>query len=304
MVDLAERVHRHGARLGAQLNFMGTSTPCSTWPRAGERWVPSKPRRPNPDRLWALMTDEETAASSAPFMVEGSEYRFHVMDEDDIAWMIDRYAEAAERCRRAGYDGVELHAGHGYLIDAFLSPRSTRDDRWGGSSRTGPASCSRCSAPSGPGSATDFPVWMRVNAVERVEDPGETFDDQCTVIRWAVAAGADAVHLTSYANPDAGTGATDSYAPHHAGPLSELAGRVRALVDVPVITYGRYEPDQAEQLLADGNADFVAMGRKLLADPDLPAQARATAGSTTSGPASTSTSASATSPCAPRRAAS
>jgi 2,4-dienoyl-CoA reductase-like NADH-dependent reductase (Old Yellow Enzyme family) len=269
MVDLAERVHRHGGRIGAQLNFMGTNALLDV-AEGRERWVPSKPRRPNPDRLWALMTDEETAASSAPFMVEGSEYRFHVMDEDDIAWMIDRYAEAADRCRRAGYDGVELHAGHGYLIDAFLSPRSTRDDRWGGSLENRARFLLEVLGAVRARVGADFPVWMRVNALERGEDPGETFEDQCTVIRWAVAAGADAVHLTSYANPDSGTGATDSYAPHHAGPLSELAGRVRALVDVPVITYGRYEPDQAEQLLVDGNTDFVAMGRKLLADPDLP----------------------------------
>ena len=119
---------------------------------------------------------------------------------------------------------------------------------------------------------TDFPVWMRINAVEHIEPDPETFEEQCQVIRWAVDAGAAAVHLTSYADPDSGTGATDSYAPHRPGPLSDHAARVRAMVDVPVIAYGRYEPDQAEQLLADGKADFVAMGRKLLADPDLPAK--------------------------------
>ena len=111
---------------------------------------------------------------------------------------------------------------------------------------------------------------MRINAVEHHKPDGEVFDDQLAVIERAVAAGLDAVHVTAYASMDVATGPTDSYAPHRVGDLSEYARAVRAAVDVPVITFGRFEPDEAEQALADGRADFVAMGRKLLADPDLP----------------------------------
>ncbi len=85
-----------------------------------------------------------------------------------------------------------------------------------------------------------------------------------------MAEGLDAVHVTSYANTDVATGPTDSYAPHTVGPLADYAAAVRARVDVPVITFGRFEPEEAEAVLRDGKADFVAMGRKLLADPDLP----------------------------------
>jgi 2,4-dienoyl-CoA reductase (NADPH2) len=110
---------------------------------------------------------------------------------------------------------------------------------------------------------------MRINAYERHHDVGEQFDEQLQIIDLAVAAGIDAVHLTAYANTDVATAATDSYAPHTPGPLQQHAAQVRARVDVPVITFGRLEPDQAEQALADGQADFVAFGRKLIVDPDL-----------------------------------
>ena len=269
LTDLATRVHRHGAALAAQLNFMSVSGLLDV--AQGRRRLVGIPlARPNPDRLWGLMTDGENAAQSGPFMVPGAEYRYDVATEDDIAWVIDLFAGAAERCRRAGFDGVELHAGHGYLIDSFLSPRNHRDDRWGGSLENRARLLLEVIGAIRARAGDDFPVWMRINALEHIEPEPETFDEQCQVIRWAVEAGAAAVHLTSYADPDSGTGATDSYAPHRPGPLSEHAARVRAMVDVPVIAYGRYEPDQAEALLADGKADFVSMGRKLLADPDLP----------------------------------
>jgi 2,4-dienoyl-CoA reductase (NADPH2) len=113
---------------------------------------------------------------------------------------------------------------------------------------------------------------MRINAVERHHHVGEQFDEQCRVIDLALAAGLDAVHLTAYANTDVATNATDSYAPHVVGPLADYAATVRARTGVPVITFGRFEPDEAERVLADGKADFVAMGRKLLADPELPAK--------------------------------
>jgi 2,4-dienoyl-CoA reductase (NADPH2) len=111
---------------------------------------------------------------------------------------------------------------------------------------------------------------MRINAFERHHEVGERFEEQLQVIEMAVAASIDAVHLTAYANTDVATAATDSYAPHVPGPLQDHAAQVRARVAVPVITFGRLEPDEAEQTLADGDADFVAFGRKLIADPDLP----------------------------------
>lgn len=271
MHELAVRVHRHGARLAAQLNFMGVYSFLDML-HGHRRLVPYEPDPPRPDRISTMITPEEAAAMMAPFVAPSTELGYHVADEEHIAWVIDRYAEAADRCRRAGYDGVELHAGHGYLIDEFLSPRNTRDDGWGGTiegrARLLVEVVRAIRGRLGP----DYPVWIRINARERHHQVGETLEDQCRAIELAVEAGIDAVHLTAYANTDVATNATDSYAPHVVGPLADHAAAVRARVDVPVITFGRFEPDEAERVVADGKADFVAMGRKLLADPDLPAK--------------------------------
>jgi 2,4-dienoyl-CoA reductase (NADPH2) len=271
MRELADRVHRHGGRLAAQLNHMGTYSFLDLL-QGHQRLVPSRPAPPRPDRLSAMVTPGELDAMVAPFADPSAELGYHVADEDDLAWVIDRFADAADRCRRAGYDGVEVHAGHGYLIDEFLSPRNTRDDRWGGTiegrARLLVEVVGAVRARVGP----DYPVWIRINARERHHEVGEHFDDQCRAIELAITAGIDAVHLTTYANTDVATSATDSYAPHVIGSLADDAAAVRARVTVPVITFGRFEPDDAERVIADAKADFVAMGRKLLADPDLPAK--------------------------------
>ncbi|MFA5885373.1 MAG: FAD-dependent oxidoreductase [Acidimicrobiia bacterium] len=269
MRDLAARVHRHGGRVAAQLNYMGTYSFCDV--TAGRpRLVPYGLPAPDPDRVSMMVTPEEMGMQAAPFMTPGANLAYKVADEDDIARVIGLYASAADRCRRAGYDGVELHAGHGYLIDEFLSPRNTRDDRWGGSLENRARFLLEVVGAVRERVGRDYPVWVRINAFERHHDIGEQFDEQLRVIEMAVAAGIDAVHLTAYANTDVATAATDSYAPHVVGQLPDHAAKVRARVSVPVITFGRLEPDEAEETLAAGKADFVAMGRKLLADPDLP----------------------------------
>src|SRR4051794_30815603 len=132
MQRLAEGVHRHGAKLAAQLNYMGVYATCDL--EAGRpRVVPYDMAQPNPEPLVGMVTRNEGALMMAPFRSPDANFGWKVADEDDIARIVGMYADAAERCRRAGYDGVELHAGHGYIIDEFLAPRNQRDDRWGGS---------------------------------------------------------------------------------------------------------------------------------------------------------------------------
>jgi 2,4-dienoyl-CoA reductase (NADPH2) len=266
LLDLTARVHAHGGRIAAQINHQGKMSLLDA-AEGRPMLVPYVPHAGPPDPLAAMITPEEQAAMMGPFTRPGARFEFRVADVDDIKVVVERYAEAADRCARARFDGVEVHAGHGYLIDEFLSPHNTRDDGWGGDVDGRARFLLEVIGAIRARVGRDFPVWIRINATEPHKDDGEQFEEQLRVIDLAVAAGVDAVHVTSYA--DDATGPTDSYAPHVVGPLRDHAAVVKARVDVPVITMGRYEPGEADVLIADGAADFVAFGRKLLAEPAL-----------------------------------
>jgi len=70
-----------------------------------------------------MVTDDEMTAMTAPFTAPTARLGVKVADDDDLARVVESFADAARRAQAAGFDGVEIHAGHGYLIDAFLSPR-------------------------------------------------------------------------------------------------------------------------------------------------------------------------------------
>ena len=269
---LGDRVHAHGAAVAAQLVYNGALARLDI-ARGRPMLVPAVPKRPSPDRLSMMLTDAELAGFAAPYASPTAKVEYRVADDEDLARVVEQFADAADRCRRAGLDGVELHAGHGYLLDEFLSPSiNTRGDAWGGDIAGRARLLVEVIGAVRARVGAEYPVWMRVNALEHHKPDGETFADQLEVIALAVDAGIDAVHVTAYASMDVATGPTDSYAPHRVGDLSNYARQVRAATTVPVITFGRFEPTEAEAVLAEGHADFVAMGRKLLADPELPAK--------------------------------
>jgi len=269
---LTGRVHEHGARIAAQLVHDGQRSLLDI-EQGRAVLCASPPTRVVSDRLSRMVSADELAAMTAPFSKPTSKFAAHVATEDDLEWVIDVFARAAERAARAGFDGVEVHAGHGYLIDDFLSPATNhRDDRWGGPvENRARLLCEVLRATRSKVGAT-FPVWFRINALEVFRTGGETFDETLQVIDLAIEAGADAVHVSAFADPGVAVGITRSHTPHEPNALVGFAADVKRRVNVPVITFGRIEPDDAERVIADGRADFVAMGRKLLADPDLPAK--------------------------------
>ena len=275
LMDLTERVHRHGGRIAAQLVHNGQMSLLDT-ANGLPMLVPSVPKPPNPDRWSMMVTAEEQAAMMSPYTQPTSKLEYQVMDEGDIATVIEQFVDCAERCVRAGFDGIEIHAGHGYLVDEFLTPSmNVRSDGWGGSLEGRARLLIDVLRAIRARVGRELPLWIRINAVEHHKADGEVFADQLQVIEMAVAEGIDAVHVTAYGSTDVATTPTDGYAPHtyeagRPGSLVEYARAVRAAVDVPVIAMGRMEPDDAEQALASGAADFIAMGRKLLADPELP----------------------------------
>ena len=267
---ITDEVHRHGAAAAAQLVHGGSQAMLDI-AEGRPVLVPSRKRPPAPDKLSSMLTQGELARSMAPFMTPTARMAASEATEEDLAGVVASFARSARRAVEAGFDGIELHAGHGYLLHSFLSPFSNRrTDRYGGDA-TGRATlfievvrAVRAAVPD------TFPVWARIGADERHREPAQHLDDALVAMQLGLDAGLGALHVTSYAEPMVATGITDGHTPHLPGALLPLAASVRTALGVPVIAMGRLTPELAESALADGAADFIAMGRPLIADPDLP----------------------------------
>ena len=271
LTKLTERVHAHGPAIAAQLVHNGPNAVLDI-ARGLPLLVPSIPPRMRMDALSAMVTAEEMTAMTEPFTRPTAAMDYRVATEDDLAALIDQYADAAALAQRAGFDGVEVHAGHGYVIDAFLSPLTNqRTDRWGGSLENRARLLTEVLRAIRDRVGDVVAVWCRLNAREVDKPGGESLDDAVATARLAEAAGAQAIHVTAYADPGQATGITAAHTPHHPGARVADAAAIKAAVALPIITFGRLEPAAAEAAIADGSADFVAFGRKLLAGPNLPA---------------------------------
>src|SRR4051794_25407432 len=267
--EAARRVHRHGAALAMQLTQTGANSLQDTM--AGRpMWVASEPGAPGRDDLYGMVTAAEGAKMMEPFAGPDSKLFYKVLDHDDIASVIDDFAAAVVRAREAGVDGCELHAGHGYLIDGFLSgAKNHRTDEYGGSVENRARILVEILREIRVRVGDDFAVWVRLNSTENRPD-GATLDDCIAIARLAEGAGADAVHVSAYHDPASAIGPTDSYAPHVPGLLIDNARAVKEAIDVPVIAVGRITPEAADAAIDDRAFDFVSMARMILAEPELP----------------------------------
>lgn len=267
--QLAQRVHRHGAKLAVQLNHGGKVSQQDT--AAGRPlMVASIPQKKSSDMFTAL-----TAAEIASFVKaagpDGKGPRYHVMEQQDINDMVAQFASAAALVKRAGFDAVEIHAGHGYMLASFISPHSNRrTDRYGGSVENRARFLVEVIEAVREAVGAGFPIICRLDAVEYRVDDGIRIEQTVAVARMAVAAGCDAIDVSAYADSSSAIGFTEAPLVHQPGGFVEFAKTIKAAVTVPVIAVGRIEPELAEKAIARGDFDFLAMGRKLLADPDLP----------------------------------
>ena len=266
---LGDAVHAHGAKMVVQANHHGRISGVDT---AEDRpsLVPSLPL-PDADPMAIMRDTTMDELMSMATLTGGKMPTYAEATSDDLAWVVDQFADAAARVQTAGLDGIEVHAGHGYLIDTFLSPAwNQRTDDYGDSVENRArllvdvvhAVRARC----GP----DFAVLVRLNGRDAALDGGITPDLAARYAALAVDAGADAIHVTAYSSITGGPGFTEGPLPWLDCQYEDLARTVKAAVDVPVIAVGRIRPDEGERILADDGADLIAMGRQLLADPDLP----------------------------------
>ena len=267
LAAVAHRVHRHGAKLALQLHHAGKT---ATRDLAAGRpiWVPSIPKRV-PTTMMEAFTAEELSTFVGALGQHKPQVR--VMDRGDIEQMIEWFAAAAARAQAAGVDGLELHAAHTYILAGFLSPYyNQRDDEYGGSLENRARLLTQTLKAVKARVGQDFPVWVRLDGEELQTPGGITPEESVAAARLAVEAGADAVSVSAYATITTGVAFTQAPLVHEPGALVPYAQGVRKAVDVPVIAAGRISPEMAQADIAQGRYDFVAMGRKLLADPDLP----------------------------------
>lgn len=264
LVRLVDAVHAAGGRIAAQLHHGGLVAGYSAL-GGHPLWAPAIPPAFTGDFPDYFLPEEMAAFAG------GTVPKVKVLDHDDIAYAVRQFAEAAERAKRAGFDGVEIHGGHGYLLSSFMSPATnTRDDAFGGSLDKRAHLLLEVVRAVRAAVGPDFAMWVKLDSREMGKSTGIQLDDARTVAPLVAAAGADAITVTAYHDVGQGKLHSASNIPHEPGVHLEAAKAIKSALTIPVIASGRLEMDVAEQALAAGGFDFLAMGRKILADPELP----------------------------------
>ena len=256
IVDIYRRA---GAPVGIQLSHSG---------RKGSAAPPLEGAAPlaacAPQTAW-----ETVAPSAEPLTPDWPTPR--ALDEGEIEGVVEAFAAAARRAVKAGFDFVEIHGAHGYLLHSFVSPRSNRrNDAFGGDIEgrarlpVAVAEAIRAAIPE------TMPLFYRASAIDGVEG-GLELDDTLVLARKLKDAGVDLIDCSS-------GGITGASGRAHAKPspgyLVPFAEEIRRAAEIPTMAVGLITtPRQAEAIIADGQADLVALGRQMLADPAFPYRA-------------------------------
>lgn len=250
LAELAEAIKKHGARAAVQIFHAGRE--------AKREIIGMQPVAPSPlaapPTIWG-----------APFPSEVP----HELTVEEIKAIVEMFAEAVLRCKRAGFDGVEYHANSAYLIDQFLSAASNkREDEYGGSIENRARFLVEIIRASKEKAGWDYPIWARLTVREYGIEDGIKPDEAKQFARIAQDAGIDAINTNIFVY-----GQSLKVLPPTAEPpgnLLRFGEMIKEAVDVPVIAVGRADPLIAEEFLRAGKGDFIAMGRSLITDPELP----------------------------------
>jgi len=266
LTALADAVHEAGSALCVQMTHHGKVARIDT---VNDRplLVPSTPNS-SPD-LSALADNTGEELQKMAAVTHGKQAEYHEATQEDLAWLVRCFADAAGRVKAAGADAVEIHCAHGYVLGAFLSRADNRrTDEYGGSfANRARLACEVIRAVKAE-VGDSLAILVRVAGREFGEADGLSTDEAVRASQLFEAAGADAIHVTGWGrNPFSNF--TDGPLPNTVGAYTGLAASVKKAVGIPVIAVGRVLPEVGEKTIADGDADFVAMGRQLLADPSL-----------------------------------
>jgi 2,4-dienoyl-CoA reductase-like NADH-dependent reductase (Old Yellow Enzyme family) len=196
------------------------------------------------------------------------------MTEEDIERLIDAFAQAARRARESGFDAVQIHCAHGYLLSQFTSPHTNRrQDRWGGSTENRMRFVSeiyqRCRKQVG----EDYPVLIKYSAWDKMED-GLKPEEGIVMGEMMAAMGLDGIEVSCGIGGDGGATMLGNASPGTRPPQAynlETAKALKSKVDVPVMTVGGFtEPAAMKTVIERGDADYISLCRALISDPDFP----------------------------------
>lgn len=240
LFKLTETVHKHGACIGIQINHAGASAQS------------------------ARTNMQPVSSSDVPSKAGGEIPR--PLSKEEILRIVKKYGEAAKRAQIAGFDTVEIHAGHSYLISQFLSPiYNHRTDEFGGSvenrARFAGMVMEEVRSQVGP----FFPIFLRISADEFMEG-GNTLEDTLEYLQYFQAE-ADVIDVSCGLNGSIQYQIDANYLPD--GWRSYMAKAVKEKYGKLCVTMGNIrDPKVAEDILAKGDADIIGMGRGLIADPE------------------------------------
>jgi 2,4-dienoyl-CoA reductase-like NADH-dependent reductase (Old Yellow Enzyme family) len=265
LAQIVRFLHSQGSRAGIQLAHAGRKA-SMTVPFGGER----------------LLTPEEgrwqtVAPSAIPFSESYSVPE--ALDEAEIAGVVSAFADAARRADTAGFDLVEIHAAHGYLLHEFLSPLANqRLDQYGGSFENRTRLLLEITDAVRNAWPEHLPLFIRISATDWV-DGGWTPEESVELGRMLRGHGVDLVDVSS--------GGLVPHAKIPAGPGFQVpfAERIRKEGGIPTAAVGLItEPQQANEIIANGEADIVLLAREMLRHPYWPLHAAETLGSTVTWP--------------------
>ncbi|HYE90336.1 MAG TPA: FAD-dependent oxidoreductase, partial [Terriglobales bacterium] len=246
---ITEAVHRHGVPMLAQLWHLGRQ---QLWTPISAPWAPSEVADPH--------------SLTVP----------HAMSRGEIAEVVAGFVTTARHAREAGFDGVELHGAHGYLITQFLSPYSNRrTDAYGGSLENRMRFVLEIVGGIRDAGGPGFVLGVKLNGHEFVDGGIDTTEAR-GIARQLVLAGVDLLGVSQgNFSKSLEAHAPDMHFPP--APFRHIAREIReAAGGVPVYAMARFAaPDEAEAALASGDADLIGMSRALIADPAFPAKVRA-----------------------------
>lgn len=239
LFKLCESIHRHGACIAVQINHAGASAISS---RTGMQPV---------------------SASDIPSK-EGGEIP-RPLTRDEINQIVKKYGEAARRAQIAGFDAVEIHAGHSYLISQFLSPlTNNRTDEFGGSLENRTRFCRMILEEVRNQVGPDYPIFLRLSADELMEG-GNTLEDTLAYLEY-LQDEVDVFDVSCGLNGSIQYQIDANYFPD--GWRSYMAKAVKEKFGKPCISMGNIrDPKVADDIIANGDADLIGMGRGLIADP-------------------------------------